>query len=131
MLMDNRTEQGIALLALFGEFYEEVARAKIAIREGKLALQLANGGNVSAMNGNDQAAMLSQQLKMRLQEQSKFVTAVGLNAEIDAYRVAQYAMAVLADELFILDVDWPGQEAWQQYLLEQALFESSNGGRDF
>jgi type IV/VI secretion system ImpK/VasF family protein len=39
------------------------------------------------------------------------------------YPDAQYAMAVLADELFT-HMDWPGQFAWPQYLLEPRIFRT-------
>ena len=125
----------VELMTLFGEFYEEIARVKVAVHEGRLAAYLSSGvANVTVdgqqMSGNDMAAMLQQRLKMRLQEQAKRVAGAGLQADIDAYRTAQYAMAVLADELFVIDVDWPGRGAWQHYLLEEVLFASSNGGRE-
>jgi type VI secretion system protein ImpK len=39
------------------------------------------------------------------------------------YPDAQYAMAVLADELFT-HMEWPGQESWPRYLLEPRLFKT-------
>ena len=43
------------------------------------------------------------------------------------YRDAQYAMAALADEIF-LTLDWPGREAWRGRLLEYELFGSYTAG---
>lgn len=43
------------------------------------------------------------------------------------YRDAQYAMAALADEIF-LTLDWPGREVWRGRLLEYELFGSYTAG---
>lgn len=46
------------------------------------------------------------------------------------YKDAQYVMAVLADEIFIV-LDWPGRESWKSDLLETRLFGSYNAGDQF
>jgi type VI secretion system protein ImpK len=43
------------------------------------------------------------------------------------YRDAQYAMAALADEIF-LTLDWPGREVWRGRLLEYELFGTYTAG---
>ncbi|MBI3897232.1 MAG: DotU family type IV/VI secretion system protein [Gammaproteobacteria bacterium] len=120
-----------SLLVCFAEVYEEIARIKLAIRDGRLPLYLGDGKEPVAANGNDLAAAVSQRLKSRLQQQARMLKTCGTEAEIEVYGGAQYAMVALADELFILEVDWPGRDAWQQVLLEQGLFGSSNAGRRF
>lgn len=129
--MADAPDKPSSLLARFAEFYEEIARLKLAIREGRLPLYLAGGKEPVALNGNDLAAMVGQRLKQRLQQQARIVRETGTEAEIEAYRIAQYAMAALADEIFILEVDWPGRAFWQHYVIERALFQSDNAGRDF
>src|SRR5207245_11160152 len=42
---------------------------------------------------------------------------------------AQYAMAVLADEIF-LHFDWVGQEAWNRYKLEPRMFKTNYAGME-
>src|SRR5260221_3893579 len=132
--MASASQRSGALLARFAEFYEEVARLKLAIREGQVPMYLAMGGvakDTAAPSAGELAALVSQRLGTRLQEQGKNVALVGTQAEIDSYSIAQYAMAALADELFIIETDWPGREAWQQYLLEQQLMGSSCAGGAF
>jgi type VI secretion system protein ImpK len=129
--MANNGERHGAVLARFAAFYEEVANLKLAIREGRAALELGGGQEGLAVSPQELAYLVSQRLKLRLQEQRKDVELTGTQAEIDNYRIAQYAMAALADELLILNVDWPGREAWEPYLLEYALFQSRCAGRDF
>lgn len=121
----------ISLPALFAEFYDEVARIKLAIAEGRLPLYLGDGKASVSVSGTDMAAMVSQRLKHRLQQQSRYVKDNATEAEIEAYAIAQYAMAGLVDEIFILEVDWSGADAWSDYLLEQGLFATSTAGRNF
>jgi type VI secretion system protein ImpK len=44
------------------------------------------------------------------------------------YSEAQYAMAALADEVFLHQVHWAGAEAWGDNLLETHLFDSAIAG---
>lgn len=132
--MPSVSERGGALLARFAEFYEEVARLKLAIRQGNLAIYLvgeAAAKQAVSVTANDLAALVSQRLKTRLQDQAKQVALVGTQAEIDSYSIAQYVMAALADELLIIETDWPGRDCWQQYLLERGLVGSSCAGCRF
>lgn len=48
---------------------------------------------------------------------------------LEVYRRAQYAMAALADEVF-LNLDWAGREAWRDHLLEARLFGSHRAGEE-
>lgn len=129
--MANDSADGTALLERYAQFYEEVARIKLAIRDGNLPMYLGGDQAVVNVGGQDLAAMVSYRLKNRLTDQLSAVEKTGTNAEMEAYRVAQYVMAVQADELFILDLDWPGREAWSGYLLEMSLFRTGNAGHEF
>ncbi len=42
-----------------------------------------------------------------------------------------YVAAALADELFLLEIDWQGKYCWSDTLLEERLFESSYAGERF
>ena len=120
------------LLECFADFYQEVARLKLAVREGNLALYLSgNRAETGDLSGAEFAAMVSLRLRNRLMAQAKTLRGAGTEAEIRAYRIAQYVMVALADELFILELDWPGGESWGNCLLERALFRTESAGRDF
>jgi type VI secretion system protein ImpK len=47
------------------------------------------------------------------------------------YDDARYAMAALADEQLLLDVDWPGRSEWLGLMLESALFDTRIAGVHF
>jgi type VI secretion system protein ImpK len=119
------------LLERFAAFYEEVANVKVAIADGRLPAYLARDGQAPASDPMELAAMLSSHLRQRLEAQGKEVRDNNSETMCKAYRMTQYLMAALTDELFILDVAWEGRSAWLHYLLEQKLFRTSSAGRDF
>lgn len=130
--MDSFADDQVSLLAHFAEFYEELARLKVAMREGRLGVYLmATGRQSVAVSENDLAKLVSERLKALLQQRAKRLASVATQAQSDSYRIAQYLMAALADELLILEVEWPGRAFWEPCLLERALFESNSAGRDF
>lgn len=119
-----------ALISRFTEFYEDIALLKQAIADGRLPMML--GGEMPAQPGaQDLAAMVSGRLSQRLLQQGRDVTNSSPEAELRAYRIAQFVMAGLGDEVFILEVDWPGNAYWLSYLLEQAVFQRQHAGRMF
>lgn len=118
------------LLAYFAQFFEEVAQYKAAIAEGRLA-RLLEGDLPADPRPDDLAEAISRRLLHCLEQQQRLVAARADEAEQMAYREMLYAMAALADEEFLLALDWPGSEAWLRHLLEQALFHTSQAGQRF
>jgi len=47
------------------------------------------------------------------------------------YRQAEYVMAVLADEILLHQIDWPGKQAWNDHLMEYRLFRTRIAGEEF
>lgn len=129
--MAERTGAPLFLLARFAEFFEVVAGFKLAIAEGRLGAALAVGDEVPPSEPRDLAARISGRLASVLRSQQKELSRTGTPAEIKAHRIAVYIMAALADELFILELEWVGREAWLDVLLEYQLFRSRNAGAHF
>ena len=129
--MPERIGAPLFLLARFAEFFEAVAGSKLAIAEGRLGAQLAVGDELPSSDSGELAARLSAQLAGVLRTQEKEVSRSGTPAEIDAYRKAMYIMAAVTDEVFILELDWAGRDAWIDVLLEHKLFHSRNAGIRF
>lgn len=119
------------LIGRFAEFYEEVVRIKLATHDGRLQVYLADADQAPNVSGAQLAAMVSSRLYGRLMQQARAVRASSGDAEIRAYAMVQFVMAALADEIFILELDWPGREAWLNHLLENALFRTNSAGRNF
>lgn len=129
--MAERTGAPLFLLARFAEFFEVVAGFKLAIAEGRLGAVLAVGDEPPPSDPRDLAARVSGHLAGVLRSQQKELSRTGTAAEIRAHRIAVYVMAALADELFILEVEWGGREAWLDVLLEYQLFRSRSAGTHF
>lgn len=129
--MPERIGAPLFLLARFAEFFEAVAGSKLAIAEGRLGAQLAVGDELPSSDSGELAARLSAQLAAVLRTQEKEVSRSGTPAEIDAHRKAMYIMAAVTDEVFILELDWAGRDAWIDVLLEHKLFHSRNAGIRF
>lgn len=129
--MPERIGAPLFLLARFAEFFEAVAGSKLAIAEGRLGTQLAVGDELPSSDSGELAARLSAKLAGVLLAQQKEVSRSGTPAEIDAHRKAMYVMAAVTDEVFILELDWAGRDAWIDALLEHKLFHSRNAGIHF
>lgn len=129
--MPERIGAPLFLLARFAEFFEAVAGIKLAIAEGRLGALLAVGDEPPPSEPNDLAARVSGLLAGVLSAQGKEVSRSGTPGEIKTHRKALYIMAALADELFILELDWVGRQAWLDVLLEYRLFQSRNAGTHF
>ncbi len=82
----------------------------------------------SAVGGPAQlAADLSDHLLMMLEQLGLEIARMGGAFTAALYGEAKYAMAALADDVF-LSLDWPGRSAWKSVLLEQRLFNSYVAG---
>ncbi|SFS13614.1 type VI secretion system protein ImpK [Dyella sp. OK004] len=119
------------LLGRFAAFYEEVARIKLAILKGEVVRLLQPDNPHAEMEPHQMAERIAHRLLTVLDRQSRDVQAAATSAELDAYRNTRYAMVALADEIFILELSWPGAEHWPEHLLEYAVERTRVAGRRF
>jgi type VI secretion system protein ImpK len=119
------------LLARFADFYQEVAAFKQAQAEARLADRFRGAGAEAAgpLDPADLAAQVSGALLRILARQLRDVREGASSVELDAYMHARYAMAALADEIFILELAWTGRQAWRDNLLEFRLWRSRDAGQ--
>lgn len=129
--MPERIGAPLFLLARFAEFFEEVESIKLAIAEGRLGALLSVGDEAPPTRPEDLATRVSSRLAAVLLAQRKALERTSSPSLIDAHEQAMYVMAALADELFILEIDWSGRDAWMEVLLERKLFQSRNAGVHF
>jgi len=125
---DEGTMDGF-LVDTFASFYQEVARLKQMIVEGQSATVL-KGALPSQPGPADLAAVMSGKLVQKLQRQAAELADAPEEAR-RAFAIARYVSAVLADEIFLLELAWPGQAPWLGCLVEQALFRRQYGGDMF
>lgn len=126
--MPDRAFGPFFLLSCFAEFYEVVADIKLAIHEGRLGTMLRVGDQLAPTVSADVAAMISGRLAAVINRQASRVNRECSPGAVRAYRIAMYAMAALADEIFVLELDWAGREAWLDVLVEYKLFKSRTAG---
>lgn len=117
-----------ALLACFAAFYERLVAFKLAARKGHLEALLAEPGVAAPANGAELAARVQASLLAFLEQQQREVALGATGSQMQAYRVVLKVMAAVADEAFLLELDWPGREAWLAILLEARLFRTRDAG---
>jgi type VI secretion system protein ImpK len=123
----------------FLAFYTEVARIKAVLLSPhpqlllpeKLRTPVEGSEDEAAVDYNQFAAYLSRQLEHYLLKQRKKLEGLCTAQQLKTFRDGEYVMATLADELFILEIPWPGAKHWHRYLLEQRLYGSDCSGQEF
>lgn len=118
------------LLSCLAQFYEEVARIRQESARGSLQRYLGIAGTAPAEPA-ELARCASLRLADLLSGQSRDIQASASEAQQRAWTVASYVMVVLADEIMLLELDWPAQDAWLEVLLEHRQFGSRQAGRRF
>ena len=123
LAMAARSGGGDPLLAQFGEFYAQLLRIKSALAVGGRRVGMAEGLSVDEVSGT-----VHRNLRGLLERQAARARQWGGAYGLALYAEAQYLMAALADETLLLRVDWNGRDAWQDRLLETALFGTALAG---
>lgn len=122
----------INLVNLMSQFYRQIAIIKIWIRDGSLGsevmsiLKLDNLPNDSEMASAISLLLCQWLSRKRLEFRDKLT-----DRERQLLNKATFAMVSLADELFILELDWPGKSHWHEVLLEMQMFQSCSAGEVF
>jgi type VI secretion system protein ImpK len=125
------------LLDRFQDFYREVLRLKQSVGQGSWVFDAQPGparqtpGAIGASGGVEDLSPTAvwRTLLALLERQALEASRSGGDFALEVYRRAQYAMAGLADEVF-LHLDWPGRDAWRSNLLEARLFGSHRAGEE-
>jgi type VI secretion system protein ImpK len=119
------------LLACFADFYEEVARIKLAIEKRTLVQLLQPAAPHAQIEADDLAERVSKRLFSLLDRQKREVAVDATDAEMAAYMRTRYVMVALADEIFILNTPWPSADYWPEHLLEYAEARTRIAGGKF
>lgn len=116
------------LLDRFQEFYAEVIRLKGRVARGTWVFEPETSTAATAAEEPSATAVWRSLLSL-LERQSLDAGRSGGDFAVEIYRRAQYAMAALADEIF-LHLEWAGRETWRDHLLEARLFGSHRAGEE-
>lgn len=119
------------LVSNFADYYSELSEYKRAIREGKLQQMLQSDLSSDNPTVEELTNVVRRRLLNYLHRQQQAVARADAKLDTRIYRRAQYVMAALSDEIFLLELDWPGAEHWLTLTLEDALFGSRLAGRLF
>ena len=111
------------LVIAFRQFYADVLRRKHEVQ----ASPREHAGEGSAQDAALRAVRVRDLLLGKLRRQEAEAGRRGGDWGAESYRDAQYAMATLADEVF-LGLDWEGRQYWGDHLLEASLFGTYVGG---
>jgi type VI secretion system protein ImpK len=103
------------------EFYSEVLRLRARVSEGRFVF----AGDDASVAESPRSVL--RKLTEILERQERDAKRQGGDIGLRTYKLAQFAMAALADEIF-LTFDWPGREMWRDELLEAKLFDSQQAG---
>ncbi len=126
--MENQTR----LLELFESYYDVVLSQKLKhIQQGQENPTPSSPASEPGDSSPDALSEVAQTHQILLQylldQEARNSYRFESQYEVEAYEEVRYAMASLADEI-MLNIPWSGQDAWLDYLLESALFDSRIAG---
>src|SRR5262245_45366266 len=111
------------LIDKFQQFHAEVIRLKARVTAGAWVFEGEQTAGLGESAAKESPTAVWRRLVSLLERQSLDAAQQGGDFAVEIYRRAQYAMAALADEIF-LHVDWAGRESWRDHLLEAKFFGS-------
>src|SRR5437763_15114754 len=122
------TDEASSLLLLqFRDFYSELIKLKRLVRSGAA---LGASGSPEKTEGDRAANAIAERLTAVMEQQSLIAGRRGSDYT-GFYQQAEYAMAVLADEILLHHLDWVGKDAWNNHLMEYRLFRTRIAGEEF
>ena len=125
----NRLDETLELTQLLSLFYRQIAQLKVWLREGDLNQQVSRMMQLNTLpEPQDLATAINLQLQAWLAKTRQHYKPQLTPREYQRLEQALYAMVALADELLVIELDWPGREAWQDTLLEQSCYHTSAAG---
>ena len=115
------------LIEKFQQFHAEVIRLKARVTAGAWVFQGEETAGLAESVAKESPTAVWRRLVSLLERQSLDAAHQGGDFAVEIYKRAQYAMAALADEIF-LHVDWVGRDSWREHLLEAKFFNSHRAG---
>lgn len=117
------------LIEKFQQFHAEVVRLKARVTAGAWVFQGEETAGLAESAARESPTAVWRRLVSLLERQSLEAGQHGGDFAVEIYKRAQYAMAALADEIF-LHVDWIGRDSWRDHLLEAKFFGSHRAGEE-
>lgn len=119
-------------LVVMNRFYQQIVEIKRLIDSGRLPEDVSQQLRLGrAPNEQEMAEAVSLRLQRWIEQLRLRIRRKLTEREAERVEEALYVVAALADELFIMELDWPARDAWESVLLEDRLFRSSYAGERF
>lgn len=136
MTNNRKTQQDLTELAdplqILNNFYREIVLIKQSIEQGNLEHEVSRFLNLNRMpNEEEIAEAVSAKLQTWIEKKRNSARKVLTEKEFNRINETLFVAAALADELFILEIDWPGKNHWHSVLLEERVFHSCYAGERF
>lgn len=119
------------LLKSFTDYYQVLARARMAIEGESLPAFLSDMSDAEEISDERQVELLFQKLYFLLKDKQEVFKRQGSAYEQWDNVLLIYILAVLTDELLLLESGWALADYWQNNLMEEALFQSDDAGVKF
>ncbi|MBL4671444.1 MAG: DotU family type IV/VI secretion system protein [Arenicella sp.] len=131
--MSTRSEwQGLDTVKLFKEFYSHVYAVKNMIMVGVIDWSQITSDEIKPdTSDREKARYLAAYLKAMLSDQMEYVSANTNALEFAAYKEACYLMSALADEIFLIQVQWFGAAYWNSVSIESGVFSTCYAGDEY
>lgn len=119
-------------IALFKEFYCRVRHVKSMIMQGAIDWPSITDEDIPAnLSERESTRLLSSYLRAALASQTEYVASHTSQLEFAAYRDASYLMCALADEIFLIQLNWFGRRYWHEFSLESGAFSTAIAGDEY
>lgn len=116
------------LIDKFQQFHAELVRLKTRVAAGAWVFP-SDESSFGESAARESPTAVWRRLSSLLERQALEAGSQGGDFAVELYRRAQYAMAALADEVF-LHVDWVGRDSWREHLLEAKFFGTQRAGEE-
>lgn len=119
-------------LKILNDFYRQIVLVKRALEEKDLEFEVASHlGKSDTPTDKDMAEVISARLQRWIEKKRKAAHKVLTEKEYSRINETLFVAAALADEIFILEIDWKGKDHWESVLLEESVFQTCFAGERF
>ncbi|ODS25023.1 hypothetical protein AB835_00515 [Candidatus Endobugula sertula] len=119
-------------LQVLNNFYRQIVLVKQSLEQHDLEDQVAQHLKINRPpTGEEAAEVISSRLQRWIEKKRSISRKVLTEKDYERIDETLYIAAVLADELFILEIDWPGRRYWYSVLLEERILQSCYAGEQF
>lgn len=119
-------------LQVLNDFYRQIVLIKQSLEVHRLEQEVAQFLQIDRPpTEQEMAEVVSARLQHWIDKKRAAAAKVLTEKEYARIDETLYVAAALADELFILDIQWPGRKYWHLVLLEEKVFHSCYAGEQF